>query len=231
MVISILNWLSLKNFKKFSNNLTFTWEVGAALVMHSFLVINNSIITVAGSLLRLEGVVPFPDERCLISQVKLRQSNVISTMWLLGGGAARPAQQRPCRGPAILSTPDGAMPSVQVITHNFSTTPRKRGLAEWVWTLTGQNRQNREKVDPGGELQIMLPAQPDKPTSGEVCLLAESPFRILRLMLVDWAARNAFTCLILTVAPSIFALYRSRVIFLGEACSSIALAVTTRSAY
>ncbi|XP_035438055.2 transient receptor potential cation channel subfamily A member 1 isoform X2 [Spodoptera frugiperda] len=101
-------------------------------------------------------------------------------MWLLGGGAARPAQQRACRGPAILSTPDGAMPSVQVITHNFSTTPRKRGLAEWVWTLTGQNRQNREKVDPGGELQIMLPAQPDKPTSGEVCLLAESPFRILR---------------------------------------------------
>ncbi|KAF9817178.1 hypothetical protein SFRURICE_013966, partial [Spodoptera frugiperda] len=53
-------------------------------------------------------------------------------------------------------------------------------LEEWVWTLTGQNRQNREKVDPGGELQIMLPAQPDKPTSGEVCLLAESPFRILR---------------------------------------------------
>lgn len=57
------------------------------------------------------------------------ESNVISTMWLLGGGAARPAQQRACRGPAILSTPDGAMPSVQVITHNFSTTPRKRGLA------------------------------------------------------------------------------------------------------
>ncbi|XP_047040389.1 transient receptor potential cation channel subfamily A member 1 isoform X3 [Helicoverpa zea] len=107
-------------------------------------------------------------------------SNVIPTMWLLGGGAARPVPQRTVRGPAILSTPDGAVPPVQVITHNFGTTPRKRGLAEWVWTLTGQNRHNREKVDPGGELQIMLPAQPDKAASGEVCLLAESPFRILR---------------------------------------------------
>ncbi|XP_026747288.1 transient receptor potential cation channel subfamily A member 1 isoform X3 [Trichoplusia ni] len=51
---------------------------------------------------------------------------------------------------------------------------------EWVWTLTGQNRQNREQVDPGGELQIMLPSQPERVNSGEVCLLAESPFRILR---------------------------------------------------
>lgn len=50
-----------------------------------------------------------------------------------------------------------------------------------MWTLTGQNRQNREQVDPGGELQIMLPSQPERVNSGEVCLLAESPFRILRV--------------------------------------------------
>ncbi|KAJ8737901.1 hypothetical protein PYW08_000496 [Mythimna loreyi] len=108
-------------------------------------------------------------------------SNAKPTMWLLGGGAARTPPQRAVRGPAILATPDGAVPQVQCITHNYATAPRKRGLAEWVWTLTGQNRHNREKVDPGGELQIMLPAQPDKATSGEVCLLAESPFRILRV--------------------------------------------------
>lgn len=59
--------------------------------------------------------------------------------------------------------------------------PQITCFQEWVWTLTGQNRHNREKVDPGGELQIMLPAQPDKAISGEVCLLAESPFRILRV--------------------------------------------------
>lgn len=49
-------------------------------------------------------------------------------MWLLGGGAARPPAQT-TRGPAILSTPDGAMPQVQCITPICATAPRKRGLA------------------------------------------------------------------------------------------------------
>ncbi|CAB3226225.1 unnamed protein product [Arctia plantaginis] len=105
------------------------------------------------------------------------------SMWLFGGRTARPPQQLPPRGPAILSAPDGAVPSVQVISHNCGSTPRKRGLAEWVWTITGH--RNREKAqDPGGELQIMLPSQPDRVNSGDVCLLAESPFRILRTLTV-----------------------------------------------
>ncbi|XP_059055068.1 transient receptor potential cation channel subfamily A member 1 [Achroia grisella] len=50
-----------------------------------------------------------------------------------------------------------------------------------MWSLTGHNRESRIKIDYGGELQSMLPHQaPDRLNSGEVCLLAESPYRILR---------------------------------------------------
>lgn len=41
--------------------------------------------------------------------------------------------------------------------------------------LIGRRRRRRHISDPGAELQTMLP------TVGEVCLLAESPFRILRV--------------------------------------------------
>lgn len=82
---------------------------------------------------------------------------------------------------SILSISQYKIPYIPAKQKNNETYQQCISFQEWVWTLTGQNRQNREKVDPGGELQIMLPAQPDKPTSGEVCLLAESPFRILRV--------------------------------------------------
>lgn len=86
--ISILNWLTLRTFIIYRNfpitgclYETFTLDVGAALVMHYFLVIDNSIITVNGSLLRLEGVVPLPDERCLISHVKLHRKLINLYSW------------------------------------------------------------------------------------------------------------------------------------------------------
>lgn len=50
---------------------------------------------------------------------------------------------------------------------------------DWVLRLTGRSHSPRGKMDYGGELQIMLP--PDRNNSGEVCLLAESPYRILRV--------------------------------------------------
>ncbi|CAG9788974.1 unnamed protein product [Diatraea saccharalis] len=103
-------------------------------------------------------------------------------MGVYEGTIRQPPPQR-SRGPSILSNADGAFPSVQVVTHSYShSVPRKRGLAEWMWTLTGHNREPAVKRDNVGELQIMLPSQiTDQSHSGDVCLLEESPYRILRV--------------------------------------------------
>nr|XP_034839618.1 transient receptor potential cation channel subfamily A member 1 [Maniola hyperantus] len=54
-------------------------------------------------------------------------------------------------------------------------------MAGWLWTLSGHRREPHAKADPGGEMQSMLPNQGnERVNSGEVCLLAESPYRILR---------------------------------------------------
>ncbi|CAH0401828.1 unnamed protein product [Chilo suppressalis] len=107
-------------------------------------------------------------------------------MGLCGGGAMRQSPSQRTRGPAILANADGAFPpAVQVVSHNYNNSaPRKRGLAEWMWTLTGHNRQpGVKRADTVGELQIMLPMQMSE-NSGDVCLLAESPYRILRVAIV-----------------------------------------------
>ncbi|XP_045784987.1 transient receptor potential cation channel subfamily A member 1 [Maniola jurtina] len=63
----------------------------------------------------------------------------------------------------------------------YDAMPRKRGLMGWLWTLSGHRREPHAKADPGGEMQVMLPNQGnERVNSGEVCLLAESPYRILR---------------------------------------------------
>nr|XP_026500855.1 transient receptor potential cation channel subfamily A member 1 [Vanessa tameamea] len=86
-----------------------------------------------------------------------------------------------CDGPAIVSTPDGAVPAVQVVSQMYNVMPRKRGLIGWLWALTGHRREPCMKPDVGGEMQVMLPNQAqDIVSSGDVCLLAESPYRILR---------------------------------------------------
>lgn len=54
-------------------------------------------------------------------------------------------------------------------------------LQEFMWSLAGRDG-HREKVDAGGELQIMLQSEKERISSGDVCLLAESPFRILRVL-------------------------------------------------
>ncbi|CAH0716261.1 unnamed protein product, partial [Brenthis ino] len=87
-------------------------------------------------------------------------------------------------GPAIVSAADGAVPSVQVVSQMYNVMPRKRGLFGWLWALSGHHREPCMKLpDVGGEMQMMLPNQvPDAITSGDVCLLTESPYRILRRM-------------------------------------------------
>ncbi|XP_069364623.1 transient receptor potential cation channel subfamily A member 1 [Maniola hyperantus] len=63
----------------------------------------------------------------------------------------------------------------------YNAMPRKTGLMGWLWTLSGHRREPHAKADPGGEMQSMLPNQGnERVNSGEVCLLAESPYRILR---------------------------------------------------
>lgn len=44
----------------------------------------------------------------------------------------------------------------------------------------------------GGEMQVMLPQNLDNQTSGEVCLLAESPYRILRVSYIKLVSENNF---------------------------------------
>ncbi|KAL0851782.1 hypothetical protein ABMA28_000092 [Loxostege sticticalis] len=79
--------------------------------------------------------------------------------------------------------------SVSVIAQKSSFMPEKCTVLEWMWTLTGQNREGaRVKRDHMSELQIMLPPPPPiMANSGDVCLLAESPYRILR---VNYAFRT-----------------------------------------
>ncbi|XP_037299699.1 transient receptor potential cation channel subfamily A member 1 isoform X2 [Manduca sexta] len=95
-------------------------------------------------------------------------------MWFLGRARA-PAQRG--QHPSIFTTEEniGSQPTTYKNT-------RERRVFEWIRSITGRNRHVDEKSpDPGGELQIMLPAQAlDRTNSGDVCLLAESPFRILR---------------------------------------------------
>ncbi|XP_060809510.1 transient receptor potential cation channel subfamily A member 1 [Amyelois transitella] len=100
-------------------------------------------------------------------------------MWFIGAAAER--QPPRSGGPAVVASAGCGVPPVPIFSHDSHSVPRKRGLAEWMWTLTGHNREPRPKLDHGGELQIMLPSKDqDKLNSGEVCLLAESPYRILR---------------------------------------------------
>ncbi|XP_045509568.1 transient receptor potential cation channel subfamily A member 1 [Colias croceus] len=99
-------------------------------------------------------------------------------MWLFRSGDMQQPDPRPCNGPAIVSAD---APTAQVATNNvFNEASRKSGIANWLWNLTGRRRQRREKMgDPGGEMQVML-TTPDRVNSGDVCLLTESPYRILR---------------------------------------------------
>ncbi|XP_050360802.1 transient receptor potential cation channel subfamily A member 1 [Nymphalis io] len=63
----------------------------------------------------------------------------------------------------------------------YNVMPRKRGVIGWLWALTGHRREPCMKPDVGGEMQVMLPNQAhDLVSAGDVCLLAESPYRILR---------------------------------------------------
>lgn len=56
-----------------------------------------------------------------------------------------------------------------------------------MWTLTGGDRRREpqaKSAECASELQIMLPTRgPDALSAGDVCLLAESPYRILRVSL------------------------------------------------
>ncbi|CAH2035068.1 unnamed protein product, partial [Iphiclides podalirius] len=73
-------------------------------------------------------------------------------------------------------------PSEQAVTQNTDQAPRE-GFFGWFWTHIGRRRGQRDKAptDPAGELQVMLPNQPSElSNSGEVCLISESPYRILR---------------------------------------------------
>ncbi|XP_052746471.1 transient receptor potential cation channel subfamily A member 1 [Bicyclus anynana] len=102
-------------------------------------------------------------------------------MWLLRSKRERANSVNRDIGPAIVATADVVTPPVHVVSHMYNTMPRKRGLLGWLWTLTGHRRETRMKTDPGGEMQIMLPNQGnERVNSGDVCLLAESPYRILR---------------------------------------------------
>ncbi|CAK1554642.1 unnamed protein product [Leptosia nina] len=100
-------------------------------------------------------------------------------MWLFRG--TRPANPTPLRGPSVVATADGGTPNVQVVSNMFNESPDKPGVINWIRSLMGRHgRQRRQKVtDPGGEMQMML-IKKDRANSGDVCLLAESPFRILR---------------------------------------------------
>ncbi|XP_041987192.1 transient receptor potential cation channel subfamily A member 1 [Aricia agestis] len=97
-------------------------------------------------------------------------------MWLFRRRSREVREQ----GPAIVATADGATPTVQFMSHMYNTMPRKRSVFTWLWTKTG-HRDRMKIPDPGGEMQVMLPNQGlDQINSGEFCLLAESPYRILR---------------------------------------------------
>ncbi|XP_061382460.1 transient receptor potential cation channel subfamily A member 1 isoform X1 [Danaus plexippus] len=80
--------------------------------------------------------------------------------------------------PPIVATPDRTDP-VPVLSQINNLMPRKRGLIAWLWSVTGRHREPRMKMDPGGELQVMLPHQiQDRITSGDVCRMSDSPYRI-----------------------------------------------------
>ncbi|CAH2103606.1 unnamed protein product [Euphydryas editha] len=102
-------------------------------------------------------------------------------MWLFRKKRERPSSAT-CDGPAIVSSADGAVPAVEVVSQMYNAMPRKRGLIEWLWAHTGHRRESRMKTDVGGEMQMMLPNHTqDGINAGDVCLLAESPYRILRV--------------------------------------------------
>ncbi|VVC86120.1 unnamed protein product [Leptidea sinapis] len=95
-------------------------------------------------------------------------------------------------GPATVSSAEEISSCVQVNIYNDDH--RKAGFSEyclkaWLRRLPGFRRSRRTKIsDPGGELQIMLP-NTDRMASGDVCLLTESPYRILRVSVLEIFAK------------------------------------------
>ncbi|XP_050683813.1 transient receptor potential cation channel subfamily A member 1 [Leptidea sinapis] len=101
-------------------------------------------------------------------------------MWLFKSGRMDNAPNIPVHnnGPATVSSAEEISSCVQVNIYNDDH--RKAGFSAWLRRLPGFRRSRRTKIsDPGGELQIMLP-NTDRMASGDVCLLTESPYRILR---------------------------------------------------